>query len=233
MHLFYISNLDSDLVELPKEEAQHCTRVLRLQTGDEIGLTDGLGQMCRAEIVSADGKSCLVRIVERQHEYQKRNYRLHVAVAPTKNTARMEWFLEKAVEIGIDELTPIICQHSERSFIKTERLEKIAVSAMKQSLKAYKPVINEPTKLSDFLKLPAEGEKFIAHCEGDERTSLKEACTADTPITVLIGPEGDFSKAEIEAAFTAGYKAITLGTSRLRTETAALASCFFVNFINE
>lgn len=233
MHLFYTNNLDSDLVELPKDEAMHCTRVLRLQAGEEILLTDGLGQMCRATIMNADNRGCIVQITERKHEYQKRGYRLHVAVAPTKNAARMEWFLEKAVEIGIDELTPIICQHSERSFIKTERLEKIAVSAMKQSLKAYKPTINEPTKLSDFLKLPAEGQKFIAHCEGDERTSLKEACTAGTPITVLIGPEGDFSKAEIEAAFAAGYKAITLGTSRLRTETAALASCFFVNFINE
>ena len=233
MHLFYTNNLDSDLVELPKDEAVHCTRVLRLQAGDEIGLTDGLGQMCRAEIVSADGKSCLVRIVERQHEYQKRNYRLHVAVAPTKNTARMEWFLEKAVEIGIDELTPIVCQHSERSFLKTERLEKIAVSAMKQSLKAYKPTINEPTKITNFLRQDFEGQRFIAYCDGDQRVSLKQACKPSGNVTVLIGPEGDFSKEEIEQAFAAGYKPITLGTSRLRTETAALATCFFVNFINE
>lgn len=233
MHLFYIDNLDSDLVELPKEESVHCTRVLRLAAGVEIHLTDGCGQMCRASIVNADSKACLVRIEERLHEYQKRNYRLHVAVAPTKNSARIEWFLEKAVEVGIDELTPIICQHSERSFIKTERLEKIAVSAMKQSLKAYKPIINEPTKLSDFLKRNTAGQKFIAHCEGDERNPLKDVCQAQMPTTILIGPEGDFSKTEIEEAFAAGYKAITLGTSRLRTETAALASCFFVNFINE
>ncbi len=233
MHLFYTNNLDSDLVELPKEEAVHCTRVLRLQAGNEIGLTDGLGQMCRAEIVSADSKSCLVRIAERHSHFQQRNYRLHVAVAPTKNTARMEWFLEKAVEIGIDELTPIVCQHSERSFLKTDRLEKIAVSAMKQSLKAYKPIINEPTKITEFLRQNVDGQKFIAYCDGDQRISLKQACTPSGNVTVLIGPEGDFSKEEIELAFAADYRPITLGTSRLRTETAALATCFFVNFINE
>ena len=233
MHLFYTNNLDSDLVELPKDEAMHCTRVLRLQAGEEILLTDGLGQMCRATIMNADNRGCIVQITERKHEYQKRGYRLHVAVAPTKNAARMEWFLEKAGEIGIDELTPIICQHSERSFLKTERLEKIAVSAMKQSLKAYKPTINEPTKILDIIKRNSNGQKLIAYCEGDERFSLKQACNAGGEVTVLIGPEGDFSKEEVFAAEEAGYKPITLGTSRLRTETAALATCFFVNFINE
>ena len=233
MHLFYIEDLTDDLVEMPKEESQHCLRVLRLGAGDQVWLANGTGLMCRAEIVDTAGKTCVARIVERLDDYQQRPYRLHIAVAPTKNSARMEWFLEKAVEIGIDELTPIICEHSERSFIKTERLEKIAVSAMKQSLKAYKPTINEPTKITDFFKRNPEGQKFIAYCEGNNRVSLKEACAAGGTVTILIGPEGDFSPAEIEGAFDAGYKPITLGTSRLRTETAALASCFFVNFINE
>jgi len=233
MHLFYISNLDSDLVELPKEESQHCTRVLRLTNGDEIHLADGNGQMCRASIVNADGKACLVRITDRRHEYQKRDYRLHIAVAPTKNLSRMEWFLEKAVEIGIDELTPLVCAHSERDTLKVERLEKIAVSAMKQSLKAYKPTINEPVNINKFLQTPDDGQKFIAYCDGDTRVSLKEAYTPHSNAVVLIGPEGDFSATEIGAAFAAGYKPITLGNSRLRTETAALATCFFINFMNE
>ena len=233
MQLFYIEDLSSDIVELSKEESQHCVRVLRLSEGDEIHLTNGEGLMCRAEIISTSNKSCSVQILERIENFQQRDYRLHVAVAPTKNTARLEWFLEKAVEVGIDEFTPIFCEHSERNFLKTERLEKIAIAAMKQSLKAYKPIINEPVQIKDFLRKDFGCQKFIAYCEGDTRTPLKTLYRPKTPVVVLIGPEGDFSKSEIGTALANDFKPITLGTSRLRTETAALATCFFINLLNE
>lgn len=233
MQLFHIEDLSSDIIDLPKEESQHCVRVLRLSEGDIIFLTDGNGLLCKGEIISTGNKSCSVHIMERTENFQQRDYRLHLAVAPTKNAARMEWFLEKAVEIGIDEFTPIICEHSERNFMKTERLEKIAVSAMKQSLKAYKPIINEPVKIKDFLQKDFEGQKFIAYCEGDTRTPLKSLYEPKSPAVVLIGPEGDFSKSEIETALETGFIPVTLGTSRLRTETAALATCFFINLLNE
>lgn len=233
MQLFYIEDLSSDIIELSKEESQHCVRVLRLSEGDEIFLTDGRGLMCSGEIISAGNKSCSVQIKERTENFQQRDYYLHLAVAPTKNTARLEWFLEKAVEVGIDEFTPVFCEHSERNSLKTERLEKIAVAAMKQSLKAYKPVINEPVLLKDFLGRNSDMQKFIAYCEGDSRTPLKSVYQAKKPAVVLIGPEGDFSKNEIEKALETGFIPVTLGTSRLRTETAALATCFFINLLNE
>ncbi|MBO7227285.1 MAG: 16S rRNA (uracil(1498)-N(3))-methyltransferase [Bacteroidales bacterium] len=233
MQLFYLNNLESNFLELPKEESNHCIKVLRMGIGDELHLTDGNGLLCKAKIITPDNKRCTVEITERNHNYQKRNHYLHIAVAPTKNIARLEWFLEKATEIGIDEITPIICEHSERTSINMERLDKIIVSAMKQSLKAYKPRLNEPIRILDFLKQPFEGKKYVAYCEGDDRVHLKNIYTPTTPALVLIGPEGDFSKQEVSEFIANNYTPITLGDCRLRTETAALAACFFINFMNE
>lgn len=233
MQLFYINNLESDFQELDKEESNHCIRVLRMGVGDELHLTDGSGLLCKARIASADAKRCSLQIVERCYEYQKRNHYLHMAVAPTKNMARFEWFLEKAVEIGIDEITPLICKHSERTSINMERLDKVVVAAMKQSLKAYKPIVNSPMRISDFIKQYFEGEKYVAYCEGDDRKLLKDLYTRGASALVLIGPEGDFSVEEISTLMDNNYIPISLGDCRLRTETAALAACFLVNFINQ
>lgn len=208
-------------------------RVLRLREGDELHITDGRGTLYRAEVEEAHPKHCTIRIVEEHLEWEKRPYRLTVAVAPTKNIDRIEWFVEKATESGIDRIVPILCDHSERKVIKEERLEKIAVSAMKQSLKAYKPEITPLTPIRALLAEPFEGVKLIAHCEEDmERVFMGDVVTKGEDVMILIGPEGDFSKEEIEVARKAGFREVTLGQSRLRTETAALAATMYTAYIN-
>lgn len=231
MQFFYAQDLESDFYTLSNEESKHCVKVLRMVEGDEIQLTNGRGLLCRARIVSADARACEVEIVQRE-QAPARNHYLHVAVAPTKNSARIEWFVEKAVEIGIDEITPIVCDHSERVSQNVNRLEKIITSAMKQSLKAYRPILNTPVRLLDFLKRPFEGQKLVCYCEGDERTYLQQLYTPGNPVLVLVGPEGDFSRAEIETALAMGYQPVTLGECRLRTETAALYATTAINFMN-
>ncbi len=233
MQLFYISDLESDIQELTQEESNHCIRVLRMTEKDELFLTDGKGMLCKAKIISPNNKQCIVQIVERIYDYEKRDHYLHIAVAPTKNMARWEWFLEKAVEVGIDEITPILCEHSERISLKTDRLEKIVIAAMKQSLKTYKPQLNAPIAFMDFLAHPFNGQKYIAYCDGKERKGLKSTYERHLPTLMLIGPEGDFSTEEITAALSNKFEPVTLGNYRLRTETAALATCFFINFMNE
>lgn len=232
MRLFYTESTIGDIHQLTAEESKHCIKVLRMGLGDELWLTDGNGTMCRCEIVNPDHKECEVTVVERIENYQKRNHHLHIALAATKNNARMEWFLEKAVEIGVDEITPLICDHSERDAIKTDRLEKIIISAMKQSLKAYKPKLNKPTKMLDLIAAPIEGVKAICHCDDSHRTPIKEIYTPHSPITLLIGPEGDFSTREIAAAMERQFTPVTLGECRLRTETAALYAVTVINFMN-
>lgn len=233
MQLFYAPEITTPLYTLPEEESGHCVRVLRLREGDELHITDGRGTLYRAEVEEAHHKHCTIRIVEEHHEWEKRPYRLTVAVAPTKNIDRIEWFVEKATESGIDRIVPILCDHSERKVIKEERLEKIAVSAMKQSLKAYKPQIAPLTPIRALLAEPFEGVKLIAHCEEDmERVFMGDVIHKGEDVMVLIGPEGDFSREEIEAARKAGFREISLGQSRLRTETAALAATMFTAFIN-
>ncbi len=233
MQLFYAPEITTPLYTLPEEESGHCVRVLRLKQGDELHITDGRGTLYRAEVEEAHPKHCTIRIVEEHHEWEKRPYRLIVAVAPTKNIDRIEWFVEKATECGIDRIVPILCDHSERKVIKGERLEKIAVSAMKQSLKAYKPQIAPLTPIRTLLAEPFEGVRLIAHCEEDvERVFMGDVIHRGEDVMVLIGPEGDFSKEEIEAARKAGFREITLGQSRLRTETAALAATMFTAFVN-
>jgi 16S rRNA (uracil1498-N3)-methyltransferase len=234
MHLFYTPDIAPSHPQyfLNEEESKHAVRVLRLEVGSEVQLIDGKGGLYTAQIKDAHPKRTILQITNVVTEYSKRNHYLHIAIAPTKNLDRLEWFLEKATEIGIDEISLIICQRSERKEVKTERLNKIITAAIKQSLKAYHPVLNEPIALNRFLAQPFDGQKFIAHCEDSEKTSLRTELTGQGKYLILIGPEGDFSPAEIDSSLHNGYKAITLGESRLRTETAALEACFEVNFLN-
>lgn len=222
---FYVPSA-SETTELPKDEVQHVARVLRMQAGDEIMLMDGEGCYYRAALTIVSNHRCNYEILETLPQQRQWQRRLHLAIAPTKLIDRMEWMAEKAVEIGIDELTFLDCKFSERSVIKLSRMEKIVVSAVKQSHKAWMPVLNEMTAFKQFIDTPRSGAKFIAHCYGEvERTYLFEEISrlpADEDITVLVGPEGDFSIDEVRYAVNAGYKSIHLGDSRLRTETAGL-----------
>lgn len=234
MHLFYTPDITPQNPDwfLTEEESKHCTRVLRLEKGDEVNLIDGKGGFYSATISDAHPKRTILHINSVVTEYGKRNHYLHIAVAPTKNIERTEWFLEKATEIGIDEVSLIITQRSERKEAKAERLNKIITSAIKQSLKAYHPILNEPVSFSKFLAQPFDGQKFIAHCVDGEKLELRNQLQPQGKYLVLIGPEGDFAEKEIADALQSGFKPITLGESRLRTETAALEACFEVNFLN-
>ena len=236
MHLFLSDNTTTPYVTLLPEDSRHCVRVLRMAVGDELWVTSGDGTMCRAIITTPDDKGCEVEVVERITNYQPRPFHLHVAVAPTKNNARLEWFVEKAVEIGIDRITPLICDHSERGSLRTDRLEKLAMSAMKQSLKATRPIIDQPVKMVDFLRQQGNADpsthRFVCYCSGDDRHTLRQLYTPGTDALVLIGPEGDFSDREITTALQLGFQPVTLGDSRLRTETAALYATTALNFLN-
>ncbi|MBC8054403.1 MAG: 16S rRNA (uracil(1498)-N(3))-methyltransferase [Sphingobacteriaceae bacterium] len=231
MHLFYTPDITGDTYQLNEEESRHCSKVLRLESGDQIQLIDGKGGFYTAEIIDPHPKRTLVKTVVHHKEYGKRNHYLHIAVAPTKNIDRFEWFLEKATEIGIDEITPIICDRSERKEVKTDRLNKIITSAVKQSIKAYHPKLNEPCSYKNFITKPFS-EKFIAHCIEEGKSTLNDKITTGGEYVILIGPEGDFTPSEIRIAVLNGYIPITLGASRLRTETAALEACFEINFLN-
>jgi len=231
MHLFYTPDISGDEYLMNPEESKHCVRVLRLQKDDVVQLIDGRGGLFQAVIVSPDPKRTQLSIINETREYQKRNHYLHIAIAPTKNIERLEWFLEKATEIGIDEISPIICDRSERKEVKKERLDKVITSAVKQSLKAYHPKLNEAIKYKDFVK-NVSGKGYIAHCMDGEKAQLKDQITINDRYTILIGPEGDFTPAELELALNYQCQPISLGTSRLRTETAALEACFEINFLN-
>ena len=234
MHLFYTPDIQPTHPQyfLSEEESKHAIRVLRLNVGDEVQLIDGRGGLYAAEIKDAHPKRTILQINSVKLEFNKRNHYLHIAIAPTKNIERLEWFLEKATEIGIDEISLIICQRSERKEAKTDRLNKIITAAIKQSIKAYHPILNEPESLAKLMTREFDGQKFIAHCEVGDKVNLKQAIVPGGKYLILIGPEGDFTPKEIEDALSNGFKAITLGESRLRTETAALEACFEANFLN-
>ena len=234
MQLFYNPNILEDTVEISfsKEESRHIVKVLRKSVGDILYITNGFGWLFTSEIINADIKKCIVKVLSKEHKL-KRNYKLHLAVAPTKMNDRFEWFLEKATEIGIDSITPIICDHSERKIVKEERLKKIVESAMKQSLQCYLPTLNEAVSFNNYTKQEFSGQLFIAHCEETERKSLKSQIEANQEVTIMIGPEGDFSIKEIAQALQIGFKPVTLGETRLRTETAALVACHSIAFSNE
>jgi 16S rRNA (uracil1498-N3)-methyltransferase len=232
MYLFYTPHI-TQTAQLPEEESKHCVRVLRLSEGDEITLTDGKGHFFQAEITLAHPKACIVSILKTTEQPPIYPCRLHIAVAPAKNMDRNEWFAEKATEIGIDEFSFLNCLFSERKALNPDRIEKTVISAMKQSLKAYLPVMNEMTDFNTFISRPHSGQKFIAHCYEGEKPLLKEVLHPKEDATVLIGPEGDFSETEVEAAIARGFIPVSLGKSRLRTETAALVACHTFSIINQ
>ncbi|WP_179020108.1 16S rRNA (uracil(1498)-N(3))-methyltransferase [Winogradskyella forsetii] len=234
MQLFYNPNISETTTSFnfDKDESRHIAKVLRKKAGDVLHITNGKGWLFTAEITLAEQKNCRVSITSKSFQ-PKRNFNLHLAVAPTKMNDRYEWFLEKATEMGIETITPIICDHSERKVVKTERFEKIIQSAMKQSLQCYLPNLNAPIAFKDFLNQDFEGQTFIAHCEETDKKSLKSELKSATDCTILIGPEGDFSVKEIEMALANNFIPVTLGETRLRTETAAIAACHSVAFNNE
>ena len=239
MQLFYCKDITPNaFCTLDAEESRHAVRVLRLREGDELNVTDGRGNLYRCRIVTSDDRACVIEAAEQEFSTLHSPFSIHLAVAPTKNPSRMEWLVEKAVEIGVGEITLLQCDHSERTFLKTDRLEKLAVSAMKQSLHTLLPEIHPAVSLRDWLNsqfsIVNSQLKFIAHCEADKpRTPLATALTPGKDAVLLIGPEGDFSPEEIALALDCGFQPVSLGPSRLRTETAALYAVTAFNLIND
>jgi len=235
MQLFYNSEITTETKQITfdKIESKHIVRVLRKKENDILKITNGKGFLFDVKIIIASDKKCLAEVIAFDEKPKPWNYYLHIAIAPTKLNDRTEWFLEKATEIGIDEITPIICSNSERRVVKLERFQKIIQSAMKQSLKFTLPKLNEPIKLNDFLKQDLDGKVCIAHCEEQDKTLLQSVVNPSEKTTILIGPEGDFSTQEITKCLEKNFIPISLGESRLRTETAALVAVNTVSFINQ
>lgn len=236
MQLFYTNNIQENHAYLGEDEARHCIQVLRKQVGDTLHFVDGLGTQYEGEIVEAGKKKCVLAIKKKTAFPQKDKVQVQIAIAPTKNIDRLEWFLEKATEIGITEITPILCHRSERKRIRVDRLQKRILAAMKQSLQAFLPQLNELEKLESFLKrIKNDGDnvqRLIAHCEDGNDIHLKEKYQAGKNVIILIGPEGDFSPKEIEMAQEAGFEPINLGVNRLRTETAGIVACHIIALKN-
>ena len=234
MQIFYVPDIDGKMCVLDRNESKHCIRVLRMGKGDRIRIVDGKGNLCEGIITDPDPEGCQAQIVSITSDFEKRSYRLHIAISPIKNPERFEWFVEKSVEIGIDEITPLICRNTEKSGIKRERLNNIIISAMKQSVKAFRPVLNESLTFNEFISSVNQGVRMIAHCsQGSERLKMNLVYEKGRDAVILIGPEGDFSDEEIRLALENGYKPVDLGKSRLRTETAGIAACHSVYFINQ
>lgn len=232
MHIFYQSNIEQENY-LSSEESKHAIKVLRLSTGDKIQVFDGKGSIFTAEISSNKGKAIKITILKKE-EFEKRNdFSIHIAITPTKNINRFEWFLEKTTEIGINEISPILCERSERKIINNERLERILIAAIKQSKNPFLPKLNELISFDNFLSRYNKLNGYIAHCNNDNMISLKNQYKKNSDALILIGPEGDFSPVEVEKAISKGYKEINLGTSRLRTETAGIVACHTINLINQ
>jgi len=233
MQLFYNPSLDNSFKQFffPSEESKHIVKVLRKMEGDVLSITNGRGSLFKAKILDANPKKCKAQIISEAKTIPKL-YSLHIAIAPTKMNDRLEWFLEKATEIGIHEITPILCEHSERKVIKPERLEKVLQSAMKQSLQTFLPKLHPLTTLEDFMHSVKGELKLMAHCHPGEKLELKRRVQADKDVVILIGPEGDFSKGEVDLALNQGFLPISLGSNRLRTETAGIVACTTVAIIN-
>ncbi len=231
MNLFYQPSLPEGIFYLDVEESRHCIKVLRKKQGDSLRLTDGKGFFYDAIITKADSKQCYFEVTGKTAE-PTRSYKVHVAISPTKNSDRIEWFVEKAVEIGVDTITLIDCKNTERSHIKLARLEKVAVSAMKQSLKASVPTIQGLATFNDVVDKAEEKNKFIAFVDQANPQQLKNIIEKDSTYLVLIGPEGDFSDDELRQALQHGFLKVSLGSSRLRTETAGLVACHIINLFN-
>jgi len=227
MQLFFCKDYDKEF-RLSVEESRHVVKVLRKNIGEKLYFTDGKGMFLTGEIITTDKIITTVKIIKKEKKSKNHNYSLHIAIAPTKNMDRFEWFLEKSTEIGIDEITPIICSNSERKIIKLERCNRILKSAMKQSLKFYLPKLNEPIMFKDFIQKKHEGKKYIAHCQEYKKIKLKKE---NTSMHIMIGPEGDFTEEEIRMATEKKFSHLSLGNSRLRTETAGLVATQSINMI--
>lgn len=234
MQLFYNININetTENFSFDKEESKHIIKVLRKKDTDILYVTNGLGLLFKTEITLASDSKCTVKIISFEKTAPSK-YHLHVAVAPTKMNDRFEWFLEKATEIGIHEITPIICDRSERKVVNNERFDKILLTAMKQANVLFLPKLNDAISFKEFVKLKNKGLQLVAHCEETDKKTLKSVLVPNENITILIGPEGDFSEKEIEAAIENNYIAVSLGNTRLRTETAAIVACHSVVFVNE
>jgi len=234
MQLFYHPDIDehTQRFDFDATESRHLVKVLRKNAGDLIAVTNGKNRLFETEIIDPDPKKCRLKVLRSQRQPSK-NHTLHMAVAPTKMNDRYEWFLEKAVEIGIDEITPLICERSERRTVKAQRFRKIIIAAMKQSLQYQLPRLNEAVSFRDFIDQPFSGQLFIAHCGASERFPLQKSVKAGGKVIILTGPEGDFSGDEVQLALKKGYIPVSLGHTRLRTETAAIAACHTVALINE
>jgi len=232
MVLFFTSTIESNLIRLDEDESRHCLKVLRFGINDIIHVTDGKGNLYEAVISDVASLRVAATIIKSSHTQSEKGFRLHIAIAPTKNSERFEWFLEKSSEMGIDEITPVFCTHSERNRINQERYRKILISAVKQSLKTRLPRLNEGIALKDFLNVPWPGIKLIATCLNGSEKEIQHAYTKGHETVVLIGPEGDFSENEIESALKAKFMPVSLGESRLRTETAGIYVTAVINLMN-
>jgi len=235
MQIFYAPGITGDHWTLDARESKHCIRVLRMKKGTLLRLIDGKGNLYEGEIDEPDQNSCGIRILKVIHGFERRNYRLHIAISPLKNPERFEWFTEKSVEIGVDEITPLISRNSEKPNIKKERLNGIIISAMKQSIKSYLPVLNDPVRFDDFIHNDNSGTKMIAHCNEmvEVKKSIADTYHKNENALILIGPEGDFDAEEVRSAIKNGFHPVHLGASRLRTETAGIAACHSIYFLNQ
>jgi RNA methyltransferase, RsmE family len=234
MQIFYAPDIIGNTYTLDEKESKHLIRVLRMTRGANVRLIDGKGNLYDGIISDPDQNKCTIDITGKIKDFEKRNYSLHIAISPLKNPERFEWFVEKSVELGIDEITPLICRNTEKPGIKSERVNNLIISAMKQSLKANKTVLNEPCSFKDFIKSDLNGILMIAHCDASrERKKISEVYSKNANSIILIGPEGDFIREEVTSAITMGFFPVHLGPSRLRTETAGVAACHSIYFINQ
>jgi len=234
MQIFYAPDITGDTYTLDEKESKHLIRVLRMTKGESVKLIDGNGILYEGIISNPDQNKCSIDITGKIKDFEKRNYRLHIAISPLKNPERFEWFIEKSVEIGIDEITPLLCRNTEKPGIKSERLNNLIISAMKQSLKATKTILNEPASFKDFINKDLMGIRMIAHCDkSNERKNVSEVYSKNDNSIILIGPEGDFTRDEVDSAVNRGFLPVHLGSSRLRTETAGVAACHSIYFINQ
>jgi 16S rRNA (uracil1498-N3)-methyltransferase len=231
MNLFYQPLIPEGILYLDPEESRHCTKVLRKKPGDRIRITDGKGVFYEAIILKTDDRQCSFEI-EQKIEEPARHHSIHIAISPTKNPDRIEWFVEKAIEFGVDKISLMACEHTERTHLKNARLEKIAVSAMKQSLNATLPVIQGIHPFTDIVASAQESGRFTAYVDGSNPHHLKDVATREKSCLILIGPEGDFTQEELGLALQHNFQKVSLGQSRLRTETAGLAACHILNLIN-
>lgn len=233
MILHFCEDIEKDFTNLNPEESLHTIKVLRKKIGDKLFIINGKGMFCEAEIINDNQKRCEIKILNRIFKENLRSYKIHIAIAPTKNIERFEWFVEKAVEIGIDEITPLLTTHSERKILKEERIEKIILSTIKQAQEFNMPVLNPMIEFNKFITNKFTGQKFIAHCYNDEKKILKDVYQKNNDVVILIGPEGDFSEKEVNLAIKNLYNTVSLGNTRLRTETAGIVACNTISIINQ